>query len=99
MSSFMIRPPESKAREYRVAGVWRDLGPIADLRRWRDETPQALAISAFAASGTQVRINYGAYAALVEHFSGALCELGVRRGRWMQFSCRTGGGRWCCSKQ
>lgn len=81
MSSFMIRPPESKVREYCAAGVWRDLGPIGDLRRWRDETPQAVAISAFGASDTPVRINYGAYAALVERFSGALYELGVRPGQ------------------
>ncbi|WP_197501221.1 AMP-binding protein [Mycobacterium sp. 852002-51057_SCH5723018] len=80
MSYLMIRPPESRAKEYRAAGVWRGVGPIGDLRRWRDESPQALAISAFGASGAPVLIDYRGYASLVERFSGALYELGVRQG-------------------
>ena len=47
MSPFTIRPPESRVRAYRAAGVWRDYGSIGYLRRWRDQTPQALAVSAF----------------------------------------------------
>jgi len=30
--------------------VWRDYGSIGYLRRWRDQTPQALAVSAFGLS-------------------------------------------------
>jgi cyclohexanecarboxylate-CoA ligase len=80
MSPFTIRPPESRTREYRGAGVWRDYGSIGYLRRWRDQTPQALAVSAFGPSDAPVRISYRAYAHLVERFSGALYELGVRPG-------------------
>jgi cyclohexanecarboxylate-CoA ligase len=80
MSPFTIRPPDSRVREYRAAGVWRDYGSIGYLRRWRDETPQAVAISAFGASDAPIRISYHAYAHLVERFSGALYELGVRPG-------------------
>jgi cyclohexanecarboxylate-CoA ligase len=80
MSPFTIRPPESMVRKYRAAGVWRDYGSIGYLRRWRDQTPQALAVSAFGPSDAPVRISYQAYARLVERFSGALYELGVRPG-------------------
>jgi cyclohexanecarboxylate-CoA ligase len=80
MQPFMIRPPDSTARKYRTAGVWRDSGPISDLRRWRSETPDALAVSAFGTSEEPVQLTYRSYAALVERFSGALYELGVRPG-------------------
>ncbi len=80
MSPFTIRPPDSRVRAYRAAGVWRDYGSIGYLRRWRDETPQALAVSAFGPADAPVRISYHAYAHLVERFSGALYELGVRPG-------------------
>jgi cyclohexanecarboxylate-CoA ligase len=80
MSPFTIRPPESSVRAYRAAGVWRDYGSIGYLRRWRDETPQALAVSAFGPSDAPVHISYEAYAHLVERYSGALYELGVRPG-------------------
>jgi cyclohexanecarboxylate-CoA ligase len=75
-----IRPPDTAVRKYRAAGVWRDVGPIADLRRWRDETPGALAIKAFGSTGVLVQIDYRQYAQLVERFAGALHELGVRPG-------------------
>jgi cyclohexanecarboxylate-CoA ligase len=75
-----IRPPEGAVRKYRDAGVWRHTGSIADLRRWREETPEALAIKAYGASGPPVQIRYGQYAQHVERFAGALYELGVRRG-------------------
>ncbi|MGY4650197.1 AMP-binding protein [Mycobacterium sp. URHB0021] len=80
MSAFTIRPPASRVRAYRAAGVWRDYGSIGYLRRWRDQTPQALAVSAFGPSDAPVQISYHAYAHLVERFSGALYELGVRPG-------------------
>ena len=80
MSLFTIRPPDSRVREYRATGLWRDYGSVGYLRRWRDEMPQALAVIAFGASDAPVRISWHAYAHLVERFSGALYELGVRRG-------------------
>src|SRR6185295_17910969 len=80
MSPFTIRPPDSRVRAYRAAGVWRDYGSIGYLRRWRDETPQALAVSAFGPADAPVQLSYRAYARLVERFSGALYELGVRPG-------------------
>jgi len=80
MSPFTIRPPESRVRAYRAAGVWRDYGSIGYLRRWRDQTPQALAVSAFGPCDAPVEISYHAYAHLVERFAGALYELGVRPG-------------------
>ena len=80
MSPFTIRPPASRVRQYRSAGVWRDYGSIGYLRRWRDETPQALAVSAFGPADAPVQLSYRAYAHLVERFSGALYELGVRPG-------------------
>lgn len=80
MSPFTIRPPDSRVRAYRAAGVWRDYGSIGYLRRWRDETPQALAVSAFGPADAPVQLSYRAYAHLVERFSGALYELGVRPG-------------------
>jgi non-ribosomal peptide synthetase component E (peptide arylation enzyme) len=80
VSPFTIRPPESRTRAYRAVGVWRDYGSIGCLRRWRDETPQALAVSAFGPSDAPVRIGHHAYAHLVECFSGALYELAVRPG-------------------
>src|SRR5690348_11048254 len=80
MLPLTIRPSDSTMRQYRDAGVWRDYGTISYLRRWRDETPQALAVTAFGASDAPARISYDAYAHLVERFAGALYELGVRRG-------------------
>src|SRR6185437_11944517 len=65
MSPFTIRPPESTVRAYRAAGVWRDYGSIGYLRRWRDQTPQALAVSAFGPSDAPVQISYEAYAHLI----------------------------------
>ncbi|MFG1932159.1 AMP-binding protein [Mycobacterium sp. NPDC048908] len=81
MLPLTIRPSDSTMRQYRDAGVWRDYGSISYLRRWRDETPQALAVTAFGASDAPARISYDSYAHLVERFAGALYELGVRRGQ------------------
>ncbi|WP_433281467.1 AMP-binding protein [Pseudonocardia xinjiangensis] len=76
----MIRPNGAAAQNFRAAGVWRDAGPISDLRRWRDETPGAPAIDAYRADGGSVRISYAEYAHRVERCAGALYELGVRPG-------------------
>jgi cyclohexanecarboxylate-CoA ligase len=77
----MIRPSGVAARSFRAAGVWRDEGLISDLCRWRDETPDALAIRAYRAAGEPVRISYREYARRVERFAGGLYELGVRPGQ------------------
>ncbi|GAA1231152.1 cyclohexanecarboxylate-CoA ligase [Pseudonocardia alaniniphila] len=77
----MIRPSEAASRNFRAAGVWRDGGLISDLRRWRGEKPDALAINAYRADGEPVRISYDRYARNVERFAGALYELGVRPGQ------------------
>jgi acyl-CoA synthetase (AMP-forming)/AMP-acid ligase II len=44
-----IRPSMVFAEEYRPNGWWPDAGVCADLRRWRDTTPDAVAIDAFGA--------------------------------------------------
>ena len=56
------------------------VGSPRPARSCSSETPQALAISAFGPCDAPVRISYHAYAHLVERFSGALYELGVRPG-------------------
>jgi len=86
VSVFLIRPSDAAAREYRAAGVWRDSGPVGDLRRWRRALPDAVAIRAYRAGATpaemsSVELNYADYAHYVERFAGALYELGVRPGQ------------------
>jgi cyclohexanecarboxylate-CoA ligase len=78
---FRIRPPEVAARCWRAAGVWSDSGQISELRRWRDETPDAPAIKAYRADAGSALISYAEYARHVERFAGALYELGVRPGQ------------------
>ncbi|WP_433291225.1 AMP-binding protein [Pseudonocardia sp. CA-142604] len=80
-TNLMVRPSGTAARSFRAVGVWRDGGLISDLRKWRDETPDALAIKAYRADGEPVQIDYGEYARRVERFAGALYELGVRPGQ------------------
>jgi cyclohexanecarboxylate-CoA ligase len=68
------------AQEYRANGVWRDSGPLADLRHWCDLTPAATAIIAEEAGLARIQLNFAEYARKVECYAGALCRLGVRHG-------------------
>src|ERR1700754_4363765 len=80
MSAFTVRPSEPDLMQYRSSGIWRDSGPVGDLCRWRDESPNAVAIRAHrAGKGTRL-ITYREYAGHVERFAGAFYELGVRPG-------------------
>jgi cyclohexanecarboxylate-CoA ligase len=54
---------------------------MTELRRWRDERPDAPAIKAYRADGDPTLIGYAALARRVERFAGALYELGVRPGQ------------------
>jgi cyclohexanecarboxylate-CoA ligase len=81
MNEFSIAAPSTRAEQYRAAGIWRDSGPVGDLRRWRDATPHAVAIRAYQADSPARYISYGEYARYVERFAGALYELGVRPGQ------------------
>ena len=90
MSIFAIQPSCATAEKYRAAGVWRDSGPIGDLRRWREESPDAIAIRAYRAGAGRaemcsVELSYADYAHYVERFAGALYELGVRPGQVVAF--------------
>jgi len=81
MDMSTLRVSAGLADKYRSNGWWRDTGLITDLRRWRDASPDAVAIDAFASEGHRTTITYREYAHLVERFAGALCELGVRPGQ------------------
>ncbi|MGW5366382.1 AMP-binding protein [Actinopolymorpha pittospori] len=80
MSIFTLHTSVDVVEEYRSNGWWRDTGLITDLRKWRNGTPDAVAIDAFASEGQRTTITYREYAHLVERFAGALYELGVRPG-------------------
>jgi cyclohexanecarboxylate-CoA ligase len=66
--------------KYRANDLWRDTGLIDDLRKWRDTSPAAVAIDAFASDGRRTMVTYCEYAEFVERFAGALYELGVGPG-------------------
>jgi non-ribosomal peptide synthetase component E (peptide arylation enzyme) len=80
LEQFALRASVDVLEKYHAAGWWRDSGLIADLRRWRDATPDAVAIDAFGAHGERTTVTYRRYAHLVERYAGALRELGVRPG-------------------
>ncbi|MFD1519122.1 AMP-binding protein [Pseudonocardia yunnanensis] len=77
---FGIRPPDALAAKYRSAGVWRDSGPLSDLRRWRDETPEGVAVRAYRSGVQPEQVSFAEFAGRVERFAGALYELEVRPG-------------------
>jgi cyclohexanecarboxylate-CoA ligase len=78
---FGLRPTDELVRQYREAGVWRRVGPLDDVRRWRDETPDATAVIAYRAGSGVRRLTYSEYARYIERFAGALRELGVGPGQ------------------
>jgi cyclohexanecarboxylate-CoA ligase len=85
-TALSLRPAEMVASRFRTAGIWRDGGPLQDLRKWRDETPDAPAILACQVrTGATSRLTYSEYARLVERFAGALTELGVGPGQVVAF--------------
>jgi hypothetical protein len=59
MSDVTIRPADVSAAEYRAARVWRESGPVGDLRRRRDETPEATAIAAYRSGAGVRRVSCG----------------------------------------
>lgn len=75
-----FRAPEGLIRRYHPAGLWRDQGPIADLRHWAMREPGATAIIQYRGGVEAERLTYGQYAARVERFAAALHSLGVREG-------------------
>jgi cyclohexanecarboxylate-CoA ligase len=85
-TALSLRPPEMTASRFRTQGIWRNGGPLLDLRMWRDETPDAPAILARQVrTGATSRLTYSEYARLVERFAGALTELGVGPGQVVAF--------------
>lgn len=77
---FGLRPADELVRKYRAEGVWRKVGPLDDLRRWRELIPEAPAVIAYRSGAGMRRLTYSEYARYVERFAGALYELGVRPG-------------------
>lgn len=86
-----LRPGQDLVREYRAAGAWRNEGPLADLRKWRDETPDAHAVIAYRAGTGVRRLTYREFSDYVERFAGHCVSWKSGRGRWSRCSCPTGG--------
>ncbi|MEU1601399.1 AMP-binding protein, partial [Streptomyces sp. NPDC005708] len=76
-----LRPGQDLIREYRETGVWRTEGPLADLRKWRNETPEATAVIAHRAGTGMRRLTYRELSDYVERFARALTELDVGPGQ------------------
>jgi cyclohexanecarboxylate-CoA ligase len=76
-----VRPSADLAREYRGLGLWRDATPVADLRRWARETPDAVAITAYTAGSGVRRMTYREYADQVDRVVAVLAGLGVGPGQ------------------
>jgi cyclohexanecarboxylate-CoA ligase len=76
-----LRVSDVSAVKFRELGAWRDETPIDDLRRWRNDAPEAVAIIAHRADSGIHQITYQEYAQHVERFAGALYVLGVRSGQ------------------
>jgi cyclohexanecarboxylate-CoA ligase len=73
-------PSSELAARYRARGGWRDGSPLDDLRRWRDESPDATAMISAAADAGVRPVTWREYAGFVERFAGAFRELGVEPG-------------------
>ncbi|MFI2428662.1 AMP-binding protein [Streptomyces sp. NPDC018955] len=76
-----LRPDRRAVRDHCAAGVWRREGPLADLRRWRDETPEAIAVIAHQKGTGVCRLTYRDFGDHVERFACALSELDVVPGQ------------------
>lgn len=76
-----VRPSASLAREYRERGFWRDdVTPAADLRRWAEETPDAIAVTAYRAEAGVQQLTYREYAGQVDRVTAVLAGLGIGPG-------------------
>jgi acyl-coenzyme A synthetase/AMP-(fatty) acid ligase len=67
----------------------RAVTAVADLRRWRRDTPDSVAITAGRADSGTRHITYQEYAQYVERLTGALHELGVGPGQVVVKRCTT----------
>ena len=80
MWDVLAAPGPARAADYRAAGWWRDetfLDDLADAARGRPGHPAVIGYE----DGTLARtLTYADLARMVARFSGALTELGVRRG-------------------
>jgi cyclohexanecarboxylate-CoA ligase len=75
-----FRAPADLIRRCHSAGLWREHGPVGDLRRWATEQPDATAIIQYRDGAEAERLTYGQSAGRVERFAAALHSLGVRAG-------------------
>jgi cyclohexanecarboxylate-CoA ligase len=73
-----LRPGRDQAVAHRASGVWRNEGPLADLRKWSLSTPDAPAVLAHRGANAPRRLTYQELNRYVDRFAGALRTLGVR---------------------
>ncbi|MEU9288213.1 AMP-binding protein [Streptomyces sp. NPDC048275] len=76
-----LRPSADAARGYRAEGVWRNVGPLADLRKWQETAPDSEAVITYRAGAGPSRLTYREFGEYVDRFAGALRELGVGPGQ------------------